>query len=97
MGLCLSSYDFFKDVETSLSIFEKVLKNLPEFEATRTVNRLSASRFDSFSPEGPALRALYRFLKETDPDQTWCGLHKTITNDGSVLWLCEEHQQFYEL
>jgi len=38
---------------------------------------------------GPALRALYSFLKEKDKAQQWGGLQKVVTPDGNILWLCE--------
>ena len=43
--------------------------------------------------EGAALRAFYRFLLEVDESQHWCGLHKTLTNDGNIFWLCDEHRE----
>ena len=45
---------------------------------------------------GPALRALYSFLKEKDKHQFWGGLQKVITPDGNILWLCEKHARPYE-
>jgi hypothetical protein len=44
---------------------------------------------------GPALRALYNFLKEKDKTQFWGGLQKVITPDGNILWLCEKHARPY--
>ena len=58
---------------------------------------LARSRFDSFTAEGLALRALHSFLKEIDPKEGWCGLHKVPTADGSILWLCDEHRGLYQL
>ena len=45
---------------------------------------------------GPALRALYSFLKEQDKAQIWGELQKVITPDGNILWLCEKHARPYE-
>ncbi len=45
---------------------------------------------------GPALRALHQYLNQTDPSQHWAGLHKIITDDGNILWLCDEHRTAYE-
>ena len=45
---------------------------------------------------GPALRALYSFLKEKDKAQLWGGLQKVVTPDGNILWLCEMHARPYE-
>jgi len=45
---------------------------------------------------GPALRALHTFLKEADPNERWGNLHKVVTPDGNILWLCGQHRQQYE-
>jgi len=47
--------------------------------------------------EGAALRALHSFLKEVDPSGYWGGLQKTLTPDGNILWLCEEHHEPYRV
>jgi hypothetical protein len=46
---------------------------------------------------GPALRAIYNFLKEADAAQFWGGLSKVLTPDGNILWLCETHRKQYEV
>ncbi len=45
--------------------------------------------------EGPALRVLYSLLHELDPAHHWAGLHKTLTPDGNILWLCDTHRKLY--
>jgi internalin A len=92
--------EIFKSIETSLNIFEAVLDTLPEeIGAADTAERLSRdrSRFKPFEAEGPALRALHSFLKEVDKQEQWCGLHKTVTNDGNIFWLYEEHRKLHEV
>jgi len=92
--------EIFKSIETSLNIFEAVLDTLPEeITAADTAEQLSRdrSRFKPFEAEGPALRALHSFLKEVDKQERWCGLHKTVTNDGNIFWLCEEHRKVHEV
>jgi hypothetical protein len=46
---------------------------------------------------GPALRAVYNFLREADTAQFWGGLSKVLTPDGNILWLCEVHRKQYEV
>jgi internalin A len=91
--------EVFKAIETSLNIFEAVLDTVPEeIRHADAAERLSPSesRFKTLEVEGPALRALHSFLKEGDKEERWCGLHKTVTNDGNIFWLCDEHRKLYE-
>jgi hypothetical protein len=99
-GLLAKAYDeqFYKDVETSLQVFKTALEELPSLEAADARHlEPTRSRFDPFTAEGPALRALHSFLKEIDPKEGWCDLHKVPTADGSILWLCDEHRGLYQL
>jgi internalin A len=91
--------EVFKTIETSLNIFGAVLDAVPEeIKYSDAAERLSpsGSRFKTLDVEGPALRALHSFLKEVDKEERWCGLHKTVTNDGNIFWLCDEHRKLYE-
>ena len=45
---------------------------------------------------GAALRALQAFLVEADKNRAWGGLIRTVTPDGSILWLCGHHRKPYE-
>ena len=95
----LRAYDdhFLEDIKTSLDVFEAILDNLPDLNTVTDAERfgLSRGRFEPFAAEGPALRALYSYLKKADQHEHWCGLHRTATIDGNILWLCEEHQAVY--
>jgi internalin A len=95
----LRAYDdhFLEDINTSLDVFEAILKSLPDLKPVTDAERigLSRSRFEPFAAEGPAFRALYKYLKKADQHEHWCGLHRTTTIDGNILWLCEEHQAMY--
>ena len=44
---------------------------------------------------GPALRQIELFLEEHDPAKVYGGLERTVTNDGTVLWLCRQHLKEY--
>jgi Leucine-rich repeat (LRR) protein len=91
--------EVFKTIETSLNVFEAALDAVPEeIKHADAAERLSpsGSRFKTLEVEGPALRALHSFLKEADKEERWCGLHKTVTNDGNIFWLCDEHRRPYK-
>ncbi|MBC8264798.1 MAG: hypothetical protein H8E47_11815 [Anaerolineales bacterium] len=85
-------------IEASLKIFDTVLTNLPEIITADTAERLSPrrGRFEMLEAEGPALRALCSFLEEADKEKRWCGLRKTVTNDGNIFWLCAEHLPLHQ-
>ena len=95
----IEAYDeyFYKEIKTSLSVFESVTNNLPAISADDPGRhfRSSSSRFEPHEVEGPALRALYSFLLEADKQKHWGGLYKTPTHDGNIFWLCEEHRKLY--
>jgi hypothetical protein len=94
------AYDeqFLRATQTSLDIFEALIENQPAFSGFDEGGhrRSSRERFRPFAAEGPALRALFRFLKRIDREERWAGLHRTATNDGNILWLCEEHHRLYQ-
>jgi len=102
---------FFEQVRLSLAVFELAQKITPEdFTAPREkaallaetgmlreevdveVNRRSGREKGAV---GPALRALHAFLREQDPAEKWAGLSRVVTNDGNILWLCDEHRKQY--
>jgi hypothetical protein len=93
------TYDeqFFRNVQTSLDFFEEVVEGLPEIKVQPDAEHFGQARgrFEPFAAEGPALRALRRFLTKADPQERWCGLHHTATSDGNILWLCGEHRGLY--
>ncbi len=88
---------YFDDLNSSLDIYEAVVDILPEAEPAYDAERLGlpSGRRDPFAAEGPALRALYSFLKKADKREQWAGLHRTVTTDGNILWLCDEHRRRY--
>ncbi|MCP4363601.1 MAG: GTPase [Chloroflexi bacterium] len=95
-----TAYDegIFQDFETSMKVFDAIIKAMPEVKTHRTVEQVQSldDRFSYQEVEGPSLRALHSFLKEKDDKQNWCGLHRTPTNDGNIFWLCDEHRKTYQ-
>ena len=94
----IEAYDeyFYKEIETSLEIFESVLDLTPAFEADERGKLVSGrGLYQDAEVEGPALRGLFHFLDEVDKKRHWCGLHRTVTNDGNIFWLCKEHRKLY--
>jgi internalin A len=89
---------YFDDIDTSLDIYDAVVDILPEADPLIEAEHLGLprGRVDPFAAEGPALRALYTFLKKADKRQRWGGLYRTLTSDGNILWLCSEHRPAYE-
>ncbi len=96
-GAVIDAVDF-KNFEAEVDLLEKVTEDLSHivesdprsFEHTRAYDGQEEAMI------GPALRALYSFLKEKDKAQFWGGLQKVITPDGNILWLCEKHARPYE-
>lgn len=91
--------EIFKRIKASLDIFERVLDNIPEEIEThdRTEQLRAGGLFESRETTGSALRLLHSFLEEVDPTRHWCGLRKTVTRDGNILWLCAEHEKTYKM
>lgn len=85
-------------LKADLDLMDEITQHIPD---VATFDTLSAA-----APEpdlnheqrviGPALRALHSLLTKADAGCAWGGLHKTITPDGNILWLCAEHRKQYE-
>ncbi len=97
VGTMMDEIDF-KNFDSEIKLLEKMTEDLP----TIVESDLSSFEYKHRRDEqeqttiGPALRALYSFLKEKDKAQFWEGLQKVITPDGNILWLCEKHALPYE-
>lgn len=93
------AYDdqFLQATQASIDIMEALLESQMEADDSEVGERRSFSRdrFRPFSAEGPALRTLFRYLKRLDLEERWCGLYRTPTNDGNILWLCDEHRKLF--
>ncbi len=96
IGLVYAAVDV-KSMQDTIGMVNQIVSDVPELEAPDGVRAVSGHLAGGQHVAGAALRALYNLLKEVDPDQTWGGLRKTVTPDGNIFWLCEEHRQQYEV
>ena len=97
LGVALSDATF-KQIEKQVGLLEKITEDLPEIVESDPGS--FAEKHQMVGQEqvlGPALRVLHSFLKEVDPQEYWDGLHKIVTPDGNILWLCEEHARPYQV
>jgi hypothetical protein len=87
-------------LQPRLDLLEEIVSHIPDaWESDNPLaQRATGERRDDRHQQvfGPALRALHSFLKETDPKHHWGGLSRTVTPDGTILWLCAEHRATYE-
>jgi internalin A len=88
----------FKQMESRIDLLEKISESLPMITNPDSMEGLERRSEIAKGHEviGSALRALHHYLKEVDPSQIWGGLMKTMTPDGNILWLCDEHRQPFE-
>jgi hypothetical protein len=88
-----------KPLEDSLDLMEEIINDVPEFADESSIQSLDTEMhlIEGQQAVGPALRAIYNFLKEADTAQVWGGLNKVLTPDGNILWLCETHRKQYEV
>jgi hypothetical protein len=75
---------------------EEIVNDVPEFADENSLKSLDTLP-EGQQAVGPALRAIYNFLKEADAEQVWGGLSRVLTPDGNILWLCETHRKQYEV
>jgi hypothetical protein len=97
LGAVVDAVDF-KNFEAEIDLLEKVTEDLPEIVEgdAGSFERRYAHDGREETMIGPALRAVYGFLKEKDKAQFWGGLQKVVTPDGNILWLCGLHAHPYE-
>lgn len=95
-GSVIDAMDF-KNFEAEINLLEKLTEDLPDIVESdvSSFEYRYARNAQKQATIGPALRALYSFLKEQDKAQFWGGLQKVITPDGNILWLCEKHARPY--
>jgi hypothetical protein len=80
-----------------IEVLNEILGDLPEIS---TIDALSESQIDEKKVqviqhlEGAALEALHTFLQ--GHPRPWQGLSQVITDDGTILWLCEHHRKEFE-
>jgi hypothetical protein len=85
-------------IQKQVALMEEMSNHIPQFG---TFNTLSEAVPDPRMPHdqqatGGALRTLYQFLAHVDPSRKWGGLGSVVTQDGSILWLCEKHRQEFD-
>lgn len=87
------------EIKSSIELMEQITKSLPKVATLDSISRTPAQPevVEEEQVAGPALRVLHSFLKEVDPMQRWGDLHKIVTPDGNILWLCGEHRAEYEV
>lgn len=87
-----------KTLQPDFDLMGEITKNIPLLDSPEALKPLVAQPRMGTDIEavGPALRALYQFLKQADHSEGWGGLYKTSTPDGNILWLCKEHWQEYQ-
>lgn len=93
--------EVFKQVDIErfapeIEVFNEILGDLPAIDA---IDDLSNAQLDAKVQtmqrlEGSALEALHTFLK--GHPRPWQGLSQIITDDGTMLWLCEHHRKEFE-
>jgi internalin A len=98
IGVVIDEVDV-KQMQSYLDMMEQIINDLPELADLDSMKHLDKQLYSGQDSEvvGPALRGLYSFLKEVDPIQNWEGLHKTLTPDGNILWLCGNHHKQFEV
>lgn len=85
-------------LQPDIDLMEEITQNFPTLTISELMKPIAAETDmeENIEAVGPALRALYNFLKQVDPNEVWSGLYKTPTPDGNILWLCEEHRREYQ-
>jgi internalin A len=93
--------EVFKQVDIErfapeIDVFNEILSDLPEIDAIDDLSnaQLDAKMLTMQRLEGSALEALHTFLK--GHPRPWQGLSQVITDDDTMLWLCEHHRNEFE-
>ncbi|KAF9538418.1 hypothetical protein EC957_006765 [Mortierella hygrophila] len=75
------------------------LKKIGEYDITTSSDRppnhvIGQDILSSVEPlTGPELRQLQTFLRAKDGDNVYANLHKIVTPEGHVRWVCAHHRQ----
>jgi hypothetical protein len=74
-----------------------LVDKLPEFKRLRAEELSDYIGNEGWNDRtyGAALRALRDMLDEVDKNHVWGGLSRTVTPEGDILWLCDEHRKEY--
>ena len=86
----------YKQLGKQIDLLEQIIEDIPQIAEHDPLSLEERHHPGGFEQNiGPALRVLHSFLKEADPHQYWDGLEKVVTEDGNILWLCQEHAYPY--
>lgn len=79
-----------------IEVFQEILTDLPEIEASDDLSQahLGAQAQTLQRLEGGALEALHTFLN--GHPRPWQGLTQVIADDGTLLWVCDQHRKEFE-
>jgi hypothetical protein len=90
--------DSFKQMKANIELLDQITKSVPELSGKRPFRPITSELTpdEGQAATGAALRALYKFLTDVDPNRIWGGLTRTVTPDGTILWLCGRHRRLYE-
>ncbi|KAK3844284.1 MAG: hypothetical protein J3R72DRAFT_438456 [Linnemannia gamsii] len=91
--------DISEDLAEKTDFVIDHLKSIGEYDVTTSSDRLPANPIgqdilNSIEPlTGPELRQLQKFLRAKDEDNVYANLHKIVTPEGHVRWVCKHHKQ----
>jgi hypothetical protein len=97
LEVVLSEVDV-KNWEHTISLLEEITQDIPKLPTFESIDRGITSPALRGEQEmvGPALRVLQSYLETVDRQKFWGDLHRMLTPDGHILWLCASHRQQYE-
>jgi len=86
-------------VKNQIVLIEEIIQNIPELIKLNSLDNAVPHPVLNHNQQamGVALRALYSFLNQADPQHIWRGLDKTVTPEGNIFWLCDIHRLQYEV
>src|SRR5262249_33284044 len=86
-------------MQNHIDLMEQIIQSIPEVAALDRLNSAATQRHADHEQKviGTAFRTVHSLLVKADPAREWGGLHKTVTPDGNILWLCETHRKQYEV
>ncbi|KAG0272757.1 hypothetical protein BGZ95_011460 [Linnemannia exigua] len=91
--------DISEDLADKTDFVIDHLKSIGEYDVTTSSDRHPANPIgqdilNSIEPlTGPELRQLQKFLRAKDEDNVYANLHKIVTPEGHVRWVCKHHKQ----
>jgi len=94
----ISDPNYLKEIESQIKLMEKLIECLPtDFQNMASRNEITSSSQSIKHLSGSSLRTLRSLLDKLDPNQSWGNLSPTLTPEGHLLWLCEDHVESYNV